>query len=217
MNKIIIYLTLSDILILSAFGLISPIFAIFLNQGITGGSITAAGLASTIFFLVKSVVQLPLSIYIDKKRGKIAFLLIGTLLIVLVPLMYAISPNIKFIFLTQALYGLGAAMAYPAWYSLFTMHLDKKHRGFEYSIWATGVGFGTALTAYLGAIFANAFGFRNLFILVSIVSFLGLLVLLFLSKKFLKDIKKTENAFIKGVGRAGSLFNHTQKEVHVKK
>jgi len=41
-------------------------------------------------------------------------------------------------------------MAYPAWYSLFTMHLDRKHRGFEYSLWSTSVGIGTAITAYLG-------------------------------------------------------------------
>jgi MFS family permease len=204
MNKIIIYLIISDILILSAFGLISPIFAIYLNEGLAGG-IAAAGLASTIYFLVKSLVQLPLSIWIDKKRGKLSFLLIGTLLIVAVPIMYAFSPNVKFIYLAQAIYGIGSAMAYPAWYSLFTMHLDKKHRGLEYSIWSTGVGIGTALTAYAGALFAESFGFQNLFLIVALISFIGLIVLFLLSNKFLKDIKETEEIFL---NKAGHFLNH---------
>ena len=204
MNKVIILLIISDILILSAFGLISPIFAIFLNEGITGGSIVAAGLASTIFFLVKSAVQLPLSMYLDKKKDKLAFLLIGTFLIIAVPFLYAFSPNINFIYIIQAIYGLGAAMAYPAWYSLFTMHLDSKHRGFEYSIWSTGVGIGAALTAYLGAEVAKNFGFKTLFFVVGTVSFIGLVVLFFLSKKYLKEVREVEN----GVGRIFNFKHH---------
>lgn len=210
MNKVIIYLTISDMLILSAFGLIAPIFAIFMNSGINGGSIAAAGLASTIFLLIKSVVQLPLSMYLDGKRGKLSFLLIGTFLIVIVPIIYALAPSLTLIFIAQGIYGVGTAMAYPAWYSLFTMHLDKKHRGFEYSVWSTGVGIGTAITAYLGAVFAEMWGFDKLFYIVSGVSVLGLAVLFFLSNKFLKDIKKTEESFIKEIG-----FH--RKEVHTKK
>jgi len=214
MNKIIIYLTISDILILSAFGLIAPIFAIFLKEGILGGSIAAAGLASTIFLLVKSLVQLPLSIYIDTKKGKLGFLLFGTFLIVLVPIIYAFSPSINFIFVAQGIYGLGAAMAYPAWYSLFTMHLDRKHRGFEYSIWATSVGLGTALTAYLGAKIAEVSGFKVLFFAVAFFSFIGLVILLFLSKKFLKEIDKTEGTFMKEIKNIPFFHLNHVKNIH---
>ena len=196
MNKVIWLLIISDILILSAFGLITPIFAIFLNEGISGGSIVAVGIASAIFFIIKSVAQLPLSIYLDKKREKLGFLLAGTFIIVLIPLFYAFSQNIKLIFIAQAAYALGAAMAYPSWISLFIMHLDRKHRGFEWSLWSTGVGIGTAITAYIGAIVAQNIGFRNLFFIVSAISFLGLLVLFFISKKYLKDVEKIEGFVI---------------------
>lgn len=188
MNKVIWLLTISDILILSAFGLIAPIFAIFMSTGITGGSIIAAGIASSIFLVVKSVIQLPLSIYIDKKKHKLIFLIIGTFLIVLVPIFYALSKSVSLIYIGQGVYGLGAAMAYPAWYSLFTMHLDRKHRGLEYSVWSTGVGLGAALAAWIGAKLAEKIGFANLFYIVGGISFLGLVVLFFLSKKFLKDV-----------------------------
>ncbi len=196
MNRIIICLIISDILIISAFGLILPIFAIFVKEGVTGGSIVAAGLASSIFLLTKSIIQLPLSIYIDSKRKKLSFLIAGTFLIVLVPIVYAFSPSINFIFLAQVVYGLGAATAYPAWFSLFTMHLDRKHRGFEWALWSTGIGLGTALTAYVGARLAEVIGFKNLFFIVSGLSFIGMLVLFFISKRYLKDVEKIEKHLI---------------------
>ena len=198
MKSVIIFLIISDILILSAFGLINPIFGIFLKEGISGGSIAAAGIASTIFFLVKSITQLPLSYYIDKKRNKLGFLFLGTFIVVLVPLFYAFSPNIRFIFISQAAYGIGAAMAYPAWFSLFTMHLDRKHRGLEWSIWSTGVGVGIAITAYIGAKIAEVWGFQKVFFLVSVVSFIGMLVLFFISKRYLKDVEKVEHYLVNG-------------------
>jgi MFS family permease len=193
MNRVILFLILSDILILSAFGLVAPIFAIFLKENIAGGSITAAGLASTIFFLVKSFTQLPLSRYIDTRKEKLGFLIAGTFLIVTVPLIYALSPNINFIYIAQVVYGFGAAMSYPAWFTLFTNHLDRKHQGWEWSVWGTGVGLGVALTAYLGAKMAERFGFASVFYSVAVLSFLGMTLLFFLSKKYLKDVKSLEH------------------------
>jgi len=190
MNRVIWLLIVSDILILSAFGLISPIFAIFLKEEIAGGSIMAAGLASTIFFLVKSVSQLPLSRLIDTKKEKLGFLIAGTFLIAATPFIYAFSPNVKFIYFAQVVYGLGAAMSYPAWFTLFTNYIDKKHQGWEWSVWGTGVGFGTAGTAYIGAKLAGTFGFNKVFYLVGASSLLGMFLLFFLSKKYLRDAKR---------------------------
>lgn len=204
MNKVIWLLVISDILILSAFGLITPIFAIFLNEGIAGGSITAAGIASTIFFLVKSITQIPLSIYIDSRRSKLGCLWFGTLLIVAVPFIYAFATHIKFIYVAEAVYGLGAAMAYPAWFSLFTKYVDRKHTGFEWSVWSTGVGLGAALTAYLGAIVAKSYGFDILFYTVGFVSLTGMITLLFLSNKHLDNVK---DGFEKA-GKVGAFLKH---------
>jgi len=193
MNRIIWLLILSDILILSAFGLIGPIFAIFLDTGITGGSITAAGIASSVFFIVKSITQLPLSKMLDNRKDKLTFLIVGTFLIVVVPFIYVLAPNVNYIYIAEGIYGLGAAMSYPAWFTLFTNHLDKKHQGWEWSVWGTGTGVGAAITAYLGAILAKNFGFNFVFYAVGAVSFIGMMLLFFLSKKYLKDVKKIEH------------------------
>ena len=183
MNKKLLLLILSDVLILSSFGLIGPIFAIFIIENLAGGTIVAAGLSTTIFLVVKSVVQLPLSRYfIDKEKHKTRALLLGTFLIISVPFIYFFAKSVYAIFAAQAVYGLGAAMAYPAWFTLFTNYIDKKHKGFEYTLWSTGVGAGTAVAAYLGASIANTIGFRTLFFIVGFIAFLGFLNLIILDR-----------------------------------
>ncbi len=183
MDKRLWLLILSDVLILSSFGLIGPIFAIFIMSDLEGGSIVTAGLATTVFLVVKSVVQLPLSrFFIDKEKHKTHSLLLGTLLIITVPFIYTSANHVNTIFLAQAIYGLGAAMAYPSWFDLFTAYMDKKHRGFEYTIWATGTGLGVALSAYLGAEAAERLGFDYLFFVVGGVAFLGFLLLIILDR-----------------------------------
>jgi len=183
MNKRFLLLVLSDILILSSFGLIGPIFAIFIVENLEGGTLVSAGLATTIFLIVKSAVQLPLSRYfIDKEKHKTKSLLLGTFLIITVPFIYLAAKSVYAIFLAQAIYGLGAALAYPSWFSLFTVYMDKKHRGFEYTIWSTGVGLGTAITAYFGAKIADILGFRALFLVVGAVALAGFVLLIILDR-----------------------------------
>lgn len=179
----LLLLIFSDILILSSFGLLGPIFAIFIISGLGGGNLVTAGLATTIFLVVKSCVQLPLSrFFIDKEKHKTHSLLLGTFMIISVPFIYAAAKEISTIFIAQAVYGLGAAMAYPAWFSLFTTYMNKKHKGFEYTLWSTGVGIGGALAAYIGAKVADFLGFKYLFFLVGAIAFLGFLLLIILDR-----------------------------------
>jgi len=183
MNKKLLLLILSDVLILSSFGLIGPIFAIFIIENLEGGSIVAAGLSTTIFLVVKSAVQMPLSKYfIDKEKHKTRSLLLGTLLIIAVPFIYIAAKSVYAIYVAQAIYGLGAALAYPSWFSLFTTYMDKKHKGFEYTLWSTSIGVGTALTAYFGAKIADVLGFKTLFLVVGIVALMGFVLLIVLDR-----------------------------------
>ena len=190
MNKKLLLLILSDVLILSSFGLIGPIFAIFIIGNLEGGTIVAAGLSTTIFLVVKSVVQLPLSKYfIDREKHKTRSLLFGTSLIILVPFIYLTAKSVYAIYAAQAIYGLGAAMAYPSWFSLFTTYMDKKHRGFEYTLWSTSIGVGTAVTAFFGAKIADLLGFRALFLVVGLVAFLGFTLLIVLDRMECRKLK----------------------------
>jgi len=194
-NKKLLLLILSDVLILSSFGLLAPIFAIFIIGNIEGGSIVAAGLATTIFLVVKCTVQLPLSKYfVDKEKHKTRSLLIGTFLIITVPFIYIFATHVNTIYIAQAVYGLGAALAYPAWFSLFTAYIDKKHKGFEYTLWSTGVGIGSAIAAFFGAKIAELLGFKTLFFFVGVIAFLGFLLLIVLDRIEMKKKSKARRA-----------------------
>ena len=192
MNKKLLLLILSDILILSSFGLLGPIFSIFIIENLEGGTIVNAGLATTVFLVVKAAVQLPLSKYfVDKEKHKTRSLLFGTLLIITVPFIYIFAKSINTIFIAQAVYGLGAALAYPAWFSLFTTYIDSKHKGFEYTLWSTGVGLGAAAAAFFGAKIADVLGFRPLFFVVGVIAFLGFLLLIVLDRWEMKKRRES--------------------------
>ncbi|MCK5027723.1 MAG: hypothetical protein KAS07_04860, partial [Candidatus Pacebacteria bacterium] len=70
-NPVIKFLTVADILIIGGFGLISPIFAIFVLGSIKGGNIEVAGTAVALYLLAKSVVQIPTASIVDRIKGEI--------------------------------------------------------------------------------------------------------------------------------------------------
>jgi MFS family permease len=183
MNRTIKLLMFSDIFVLTGFGLINPIIAIFIKENLVDGTIFAAGLATTIFFVTKSVIQLPFSRYVDTHREKVRWLIIGTFIISLVPFIYIFSETVQMIYLAELLYGLGAGFAYPTWLGLWSTHLDEHHESFEWSLYSTAVGTGTALTASFGAAIANLFGFVTTFSIVGFMSLMGCLVLFGLEKR----------------------------------
>jgi len=175
-NHVAQVLTVSDILILSGFGLISPIFAVFITHQIKGANLAAVGLASTIYFLIKSGLQVPLAQLIDRIRGErddFLAMFIGSLIVSFTPLLYIFIRSVPQLFFVQAIYGIGGALSYPPWLAIFTRHITKKKMGWEWSVYYTSVDFVGAAAAGVGGFLAERLGFRSLFLLVSLISFLG--------------------------------------------
>jgi len=182
MNRTLKLLILSDIFVISGLGLIAPIFAIFIKDNLIGGNIIAAGLASTIFLITKAILQIVFT-KIFNPKDRFWMLILGTVMIILVPFFYIFATHINYIYLAQFIYGVGAGFAHPSWSSLFTANLEKGKRGFQWSVYSSSVSMGTAITAYLGAIVAEYFGFQTVFIAAGIFSLIGLLILFELQKK----------------------------------
>ncbi len=179
-NKVIEFLTFSDILMLSGWGLVNPILAVFFTDHIVGGTVALAGLASTTYFLVKSIVQLPVARYIDARKGErddYWAMLFGSSLITLTAFLFIF---IKFpwqVILVQIVAGLGGALAYPAWQAIFTRHIDKGKEGFAWSFYYTTTDLGAALTGGVGGMMAAIFGYDIVFLVVGISSAAGTLFL----------------------------------------
>lgn len=173
MNKAIKLLIISDIFVFTGFGLIDPILAIFVKENLAGGTIFAAGLASMIFLLTKSIVQIPFSRFVDSHDDRIKWLIFGTSIISIVPLMYFFSTDIRHIYLAQFLHGIGTGLAFPTWLGIWSLNLDRGHESFEWSLYSALVGIGTAASAAVGGSLAGLFGFKYTFLFVAAMSMVG--------------------------------------------
>lgn len=188
-NGFIKIMILSDFTMFSAFGLIAPIFAIFSATTLGGGSIFKAALASSVFLLVKSALQIPISKAIDKNHGEIDdywTAVIGTYVIALVPFLYFFVTSISQLFIVQVIYGIGGALAFPGWIAMYTRHLDHGHEGFEWSLYNTTISVATAIAAAVGGYLIESYGFRSIFLLVGSLAAVGSTVLLLNKNKIIR-------------------------------
>lgn len=192
MNKILKLLIFSDIFVLTGFGLISPIMAIFIKD-LAGGTLAAVGIASAITIFIRCALQL-LFAYIAKPKHRYIMALGGTLLIAAVPFIYMFTHSIGMVYVASVIHGIGAGLCNPAWFSLFAANLDKKQRGWEWSIYSSSVGIGTAASAFAGSMLATKFGFTPIFAAVGILSLAGCVILLGL----FRDGSKNHNSKIVG-------------------
>jgi len=196
MNRTLKLLMVSDIFVLTGFGLIDPILAIFIND-IKGGTIVAVGIATTLFWIVKSLVQLPFSKYVDRSKEKRTWLIIGTILIALIPFIYIYAKDIYWIYAAQIIHGIGSGLAFPTWLGLWSINLEKKKESFQWTLYSTLTSIGTAVTASIGAIIAEFAGFKTTFILVGIMSMIGCFILFWLEKEKNKRFKTSSKDYYK--------------------
>lgn len=176
MSIIIKLLIICDIFVFSGFGLMNPIFAIFIKDNLKGGSIAAAGIAATIYLLTKAILQLPVARWTDKEPANVRefwSLLIGYFLIVLVPFLILFAKSVNHLYLIQFLYGIAAALAYPGWMAIFTKFADHERAAFSWSFYSTCVALAMAISAAIGGWIGQTFGFKILFLIVGVLVFLG--------------------------------------------
>lgn len=167
MNKIIKFLILSDVALISGFGFVKPIFAVFVTDRIQGGNIEVVGYAAAIYWIGMSLVVVPFGRYLDKNHGEkddFWFIVLGNLLAASAVLGYIFSYLPWHIYGLQALYAFGMGMNIAAYSAIFTRHIDKGREAFDWSSRAAFIGFAAGITGALGGIIANRFGFNILFI-----------------------------------------------------
>jgi len=170
---------LGDIMFFSAYGLIGPIFAVFVTNQVAGATIATAGFAATINLLVRALLQMPIARYIDRHKGEkddFIFMVAGSTLISIVPFAYFFVSTPLHLYLAQVVLGIGGALANPGWFAIFTRHIDKNKEGTEWTLENVGVGLAAAGTAAIGGLLAQRFGFHNLFLIVGVLSLLGLVI-----------------------------------------
>lgn len=179
-NRVVQFLTYSDILRFSGWGLIAPILAVFVTDQVVGGDVQLAGLTAAAFYVVKSIIQVPVARWIDSRKGEwddFWVMIVGSLLITLSAFMFIWIRYPWEVYVAQIINGFGSALSYPPWAAIFTRHIDRDQEGLEWSLYYTAVDLGTALTAGLGGFMAGAFGYKSVFVLVGITSLASTLFL----------------------------------------
>jgi MFS family permease len=181
-NKIIKALLLSDVFIFSAWGLVSPILAIFVVNHIEGGTVEVAGIAVGVYWITKSLLQIPVGRYLDRTDGErddYWVMIAGLTLASLTPLLFLVSTQPWHVYGLQVIHAVGMGLAIPPWGGIFTRHID---RGKEAQTWSTDssvLGIGVGITGIVGGIVAKEIGFTPLFIGVSVFGLLGVASLLY--------------------------------------
>jgi MFS family permease len=192
-NSLIKILTFSDVLIVSGWGLINPLFAVFLTQQIEGGSLELVGLSVAINLILRSSLQIPFARLIDSKKGEIDDFLImatGSFLTSSAPFLYIFARKATDILFIQALQGIASAMSIPGWMAIFTRHIDKLKAAEEWGFYSSTVGITCALTGALGGFMAERFGFRFLYFIVGVISTFGSTFLFFVYQDLRKEEKR---------------------------
>lgn len=191
MNLVIKILIVSDFLIWSANQLLTPIFAIYITDSIIDGSLEVVGIAASLYLLSKSIFEIPVGAYLDKSKSETRELwsaMIGTMITALVYFAYIFIDSITELYLLQIILGLGAAIAFPGWYAIFTHHVDKGKEAFEWSMYDVLLGLGMAAAAFIGGFIADHFGFKGLFFWTGLFTLVGALFLLMIRKKIYKRV-----------------------------
>ena len=69
-SKLVKFFVISDFFLLAGWGFIDPVFSVFIVQRIAGGTLITVGIAAAIYWILKSVLQIPMAQYLDKTPGE---------------------------------------------------------------------------------------------------------------------------------------------------
>lgn len=176
-NKNLKLFVISESLFVGGFGLLFPILALFINGNLTGGSILTAGIATTIYALIKSFLRIPISRYCDKRKLHKKFMQYGYLGMALVPIGYFFVKTIWQFFLVQTFFAFVAAVGTSGWYHLFSKNIPKGKEGSKWNGIKGYTGISDAVSATLGGILTITLGFRMTFLVASLLSLIATLIL----------------------------------------
>ncbi len=196
-NKVIQIYIWWDLAINSAWGLLGPVFAIFLLQNIAVGNLVegakVAGFATLCYWVTKAILQIPIGIFLDDVRGErddFWFYITGTIITGLVPFGFLFSHYPWHIYVLEIIHGIGMSMVIPSSYAIFVRHVDKGKEAYEGGLDSTLLGLGAGIAGAIGGILAGYIGFQLIFILTGVFTLVAALLVLPLKKHTLPRVSR---------------------------
>lgn len=173
-------LLLANSLINISLGLLGPIYALFVAD--IGGDVLNASWAYAVYMCSAGVITYILGKWEDHYNHKEKFVFVGYLILAMGCLSYLFVSSQAMLLFTQALLGLGIAIAAPSFDALYALHTTKDKEASDWAMWESLNNIVLAVSAVLGGYIVSLYGFDALFVCMSILAFFGALMTLRLFK-----------------------------------
>ncbi|MFH1500467.1 MAG: MFS transporter [archaeon] len=180
MKKGLRVLLAADGFVLFAFGLLIPIYAIFVEE--IGGDVLDAGITYAVYLFFMGVFIYFVSRWENHQKHKEKLLIFSYVLFCFGAIGYFFVTSKYHLFLVQAIVGAAEAFNSPVYDGLYSKFLDKGKFVSEWGLYASMRSFVTAFAALAGGALAFYFGFKALFTVMLVFSILGLLISLRLKR-----------------------------------
>ena len=181
-NAVIRRFIIADLIWISGWGLLAPIFSIFVVDQIPGATVVTVGIAAAIYWILKSVIQIPVAIAIDRtpsERDDYLTLVVSLILAGLTSFSYILVHTVWQLYLVEVLHAVSFALYIPSWNGIFTRHLDPDHRALEFALDSGAVGIATGIAGLLGSIVMQQYGFTSIFFITAILSFAAAIIIFY--------------------------------------
>lgn len=182
-NRVVRFVVLSDLFFWGGWGLVNPIFALFVVQKIPGATAFTVGTALAVYWVVKALFQIPVSLYLDRHEGErddFHALILGLTIAGFAAIAFLLVKTVFALFVVAFIQGIGYGLYTPSWSAIFSRHLDKEHYSFDWALDSTTIGIASSIAAFLGGAIASLFGFEAVFILTSLLSLASAALLFFI-------------------------------------
>lgn len=180
MKKWLKILLFADLFSIIGMAMITPIYAIFVEQ--IGGDILDASSAWAMFAFVSGILMYAIGKWEDRKKYHQQMLIIGYGLQAVGFVGYMFVGSVLHLLIVQVILGISTAISTPTFDALYSAFLDKGKYATEWSMWEGMNMIVTAVAALIGGVIAEYLGFRVLFIIMATLGGIGTLVSLSLLK-----------------------------------
>ncbi len=171
-----------------AVGLFGPIYAVFVEQ--IGGTLFITGSAAAVFSITSGVLIFFISKWEDKIKHQENLLIFGRFLTIIGVGGYLLVNSPWHLFLVEIILGFAVAFESPAFDSLYSKNLQKGKFASQWGMWESMYAITTGVAAFVGGFLAQEYGFRILFIIMTIIALISFLITLSLKNKIKNLIAK---------------------------
>lgn len=161
-------LVFTNFMIFVSGAMLAPIYAFYVER--IGGDLLDASVTGGIFALTTGIVTLFAGKWSDRLRKAELLVALGYLIIAVGYFGYILVNSVWMLFVVQVVIGIGRAIYWPVWDSLYSKHLPVKNEGSAWGVYESSEHISIAVGAFLGGIIVTWFGFEILFLLMGFLS-----------------------------------------------